>query len=89
MIAGAVTATVILLVMTAGASFGQFGLGGDGRSGVEASVSGQRAERRTLDGDTTSKGESDEDEEGEDDDERWDDDEDEGEHGEEHEEEDD
>lgn len=93
MIAAGVTVTVVLLVLAAGASFGQFGLGPSGGSRAQASGSGQQAERRELDADDSVERESGEDDEGKDDDEEGYDDHDDGDRHEddedEHEEEDD
>lgn len=69
MIAAGVTATVVLLVLAAGASFGQFGLGPSGGNSVQASGPGQQTERRELALDDSDERESGEDQEDEDEDE--------------------
>jgi hypothetical protein len=89
-IAVAATVTVILFVLAAGASFGQFGLGDGGGTRLQASVTGQ-TERREGDDDHDDRDfeEDDEDEDGDDDRDERDGSDDEHDDDDEHEEEDD
>jgi hypothetical protein len=91
MIAAAATITVILFVLAAGASFGQFGLGSDGGTRAQASAPVQQSGQRESDDDhDREEYDDDEDEEdGEEGDDEHEDEDDDREDGGEHEDEDD
>lgn len=90
MIAAAATITVILFVLAAGASFGQFGLGSDGGTRAQASTPDQQSgQRESGDDDEHDREEYDDEEDDEGEEDEHEDEDDDREDGGEHEEEDD